>query len=360
MHSLLKEQIEKYWGDAGLVPAELMQFLGEVDQTYAALDQRQTVVTQVTPANFQIPDDLAERELLELELRSRNMELEQALSQLKKVQNSMVLTEKMASLGQLTAGIAHEINNPLAFVCSNLNRFRDYFQDVFQLLHDWQEFRGSLDQHTAASEALKKIQEREEEIDLAFIQNDFDSLMRHTLEGTNRIRNIVEQLRGFTHLSGTGSSEANIIDAIDDTLTMVWNELKYKASVIKDYQPIPLVSCNIGEIKQVLVNLLVNAAHAIDKSGEIVIRTSRVNDRHIAIEISDTGSGISPDILGKIFDPFFTTKAVGKGTGLGLWISTTIIQKHGGTISVRSAKGRGTTFTITLPVNAGGSDDPND
>ncbi len=360
MHSLLKGQIEKYWGDIGSIPSELRQFIGEIEQTYNTLGHPQHVETSAHPAGFRLPDDIAERELLELELRSRNMELEQALSQLKKVQNSMVLTEKMASLGQLTAGIAHEINNPLAFVCSNLNRFRDYFQDVFQLLHDWQELRFTLEQNIAPTEALKKVQRREEEIDLAFIQSDFDSLMRHTLEGTNRIRNIVEQLRGFTHLSGTGCGEANIIEAIEDTLTMVWNELKYKASVIKDYQPIPPVACNIGEIKQVLVNLLVNAAHAIDKSGEICIRTSSINDKTVAIEISDTGSGIPPEILGKIFDPFFTTKAVGKGTGLGLWISTTIIQKHGGTISVRSAPGAGTTFTLTLPVNAEGSDDGND
>ncbi len=290
-----------------------------------------------------------ERQSLESQLKQRNQELEQTVTDLKHMQGSLVQSEKMASIGQLTAGIAHEINNPLAFVSSNLNRFKEYFDDTLSLMKEWQALGKSLEGNPMWEPQLRLLKAAEQQADLDFIAEDFGNLMHHSRDGAERIKSIVERLRGFSHLAGTEFGDANINEAIDDTLTIVWNELKYKAEINKEYGALPLVSCNVGELKQVFINLMVNAAHAIQDRGEITLRTS-LEGKRVVIQISDTGNGIAPDNLKKIFDPFFTTKPVGKGTGLGLWISATIIQKHKGTMTVESELGRGTTFTIKLPI----------
>jgi PAS domain S-box-containing protein len=276
-----------------------------------------------------------ERLRLEQELREHNSRLEKALRDKETMQSVLVQSEKLASIGQLTAGIAHEINNPLAFVSSNLNRFQEYFDE----LHD---FARGVEAGCVASP--------EQADEIAFIVEDFDKLMRNTRDGTGRIKSIVEQLRGFTHMADKGMDEADINVAVDDCISITWNELKYKATVKRDYGTIPPVTCNIGELKQVLVNLLVNAAHAIHDAGEIIART-RVVDDSVTIAIEDTGEGIPEEHLKSIFDPFFTTKPVGKGTGLGLWISATIISKHKGTINVASTPGKGSTFTVAIPMH---------
>jgi PAS domain S-box-containing protein len=294
-----------------------------------------------------------ERQSLEDQLKQRNQELERMVSDLKQMQGTLVQSEKMASIGQLTAGIAHEINNPLAFVSSNLNRFNEYFDDTLSILKRWQELGRSLDDNPLWQPQLRALKEAEKRADLDFITEDFANLMHHSSEGAQRIKSIVDRLRGFSHLAGTELADANLNDALDDTLTIAWNEVKYKATVKKEYGSLPPVQCNVGELKQVFLNLMVNAAHAIHEKGEIVLRTHEEGES-VVIEISDTGSGIAPDNLKKIFDPFFTTKPVGKGTGLGLWISATIIQKHKGTITVESEVGRGTTFTIRLPIRQEG------
>jgi two-component system NtrC family sensor kinase len=265
------------------------------------------------------------------------------------MQGSLVQSEKMASIGQLTAGIAHEINNPLAYVASNLGRFEEYFDELAALLTRYREFSriGGLPPHL--QEAVLAIRAAEESADIAFLTSDFRTLMRYTREGAGRIKDIVERLRGFSHLSGTGFSETDINKAVEDTVTIVWNELKYKAALKKELGDIPPVECNPGEIKQVLVNLLINAAQAISERGEIVIRTLREGNAAV-IQVSDTGCGIPEENLVKIFDPFFTTKPTGKGTGLGLWISSTIIRRHNGTLTAESVPGKGSTFTARLPL----------
>ncbi len=290
-----------------------------------------------------------ERHALDQELRQRNEALEHSVIELRQAQDGLVQSEKMASIGQLTAGIAHEINNPLAFVTSNLNRFSEYFDDVLGLLYRWKALGGRLPQSEGVRDELDTLHASEKKLDLAFMTEDFGRLMQHTQEGTGRIKRIVEQLRGFTHVSGNGFTEANINEALEDTVMITWNELKYKATVVRNYGEIPAVTCNIGEIKQVFVNLIVNAGHAIQEKGEIHLRT-HANGDHVFIEIQDTGCGIPPENLKRIFDPFFTTKPVGKGTGLGLWITATLVQKHLGDITVRSDPGKGTTFTISLPI----------
>jgi signal transduction histidine kinase len=257
----------------------------------------------------------------------------------------------MASLGSLIAGIAHEINNPLAFVSSNLNRFSEYFSDLFNLVDKWKGFGNNIIDEGNYATAIEEIIKHEKEIDYGFIKNDCTELMKHNFEGIERIKKIVQQLRGFTHASDDNAIEADINNAIEETLTIVWNELKYKTDVKKYYGNIPPVQCHISEIKQIFVNLLVNASHAIETRGEITIETLK-EDKNVVIKISDTGKGMSAATKRKIFDPFFTTKAVGEGTGLGLWICMSLVQKHHGNIEVKSKEGSGTTFTITLPIEA--------
>jgi two-component system, NtrC family, sensor kinase len=290
-----------------------------------------------------------ERLALETKLCERNSELESTIAEVRQMQQGLIQSEKMASIGQLTAGIAHEINNPLAFVSSNLNRFTEYFECLRGILRGWGEAKAALSSRSEFDEILQRIKRLEDEADLDFIVNDFGLLMKHTTDGTERIRSIVDRLRGFSHMADNKSENADINAAIDDTINLTWNELKYKATIVKEFSKIPPVKCNIGEIKQVLVNLLVNAAHALPEKGTITLRTF-TNDTDLTIEVEDTGHGIAEENLKRIFDPFFTTKAVGKGTGLGLWISMTIIQKHKGTLTVRSTVGKGTTMTIRLPL----------
>lgn len=295
--------------------------------------------------------DITERKLAEEQLQQRNLELEKMVVEMRQMQRWLVQSEKLASIGQLVAGIAHEINNPLAFVSSNLNRFNEYFHELADLNEEWTKLGKVSEKNDELQDAVKRAQEHEDKADVKFLVEDFETLMRHTRDGTERIKKIVEQLRGFTRLSDNSFTEADLNTALDDTLSIAWNEIKYKATVKKEYGKIPPVTCNVGEIKQVFVNLLVNAAQAIEEKGEIVIRTG-VKDSSVFVDIIDTGCGILPENLTKIFDPFFTTKPVGKGTGLGLWVSATIVQKHAGTISAESELGKGTKMTVTLPTES--------
>ena len=292
-----------------------------------------------------------ERKIYQRTLEKKNEELQEALISLKQMQNQLVQSEKMASLGALVAGIAHEINNPLAFVSSNLNRFKEYFEDLITLIERWKELGSTLESNHQYEDTLNRLSAFEKEIDLEFILTDCQELLHHNFEGIDRIKKIVMQLRGFSHVSEDHAVDADINKAIEETLTIVWNELKYKVNVIKKYGDIPKVQCHIGEIKQIFINLFVNAAHAIEERGDITIKTF-IDGEYVIIQISDTGKGMSPEVKSKIFDPFFTTKPVGKGTGLGLWICMSIIQKHNGNIEVESQEGRGSTFTISLPIES--------
>ena len=295
---------------------------------------------------------LREQEKLELEnqLKLRNTELEKMITDLKHMQKTLVRTEKMASIGQLSAGIAHEINNPLAYVASSINRLKEYFDDTLQLLQKWQNFQPALKDNIEFAAGLQDIDNYTNEIDFNFILQNYDRIIKSIQEGGQRIKKIVEGMRGFAHSSGTSFAEANINQAIDDTLTIVWNELKYKATIDKNFQELPKVSCNIGEIKQVLVNLLVNAAHSIQEQGKISIATYQ-DSESVFIKIKDTGCGIAEENIKRIFDPFFTTKRIGEGTGLGLWICSTIIEKHNGSLTVESSIGNGSTFIVRLPIS---------
>lgn len=293
------------------------------------------------------------------EVESKNDILEETLKSLKETQAQILQSEKMSSIGQLAAGVAHEINNPTGFVSSNLKTLADYQEDINRLMEKYRELISGLKESSEGinipdeiNDLISNITEEEKEIDIEYIIADVTDLIEESREGADRIKKIVQDLKDFAHPGEDKLQTADINTNIESTLNIVWNELKYKATVHKELGDIPQVKCFPHQLNQVFMNLLVNAAQAIEKNGEIKIITKSVNN-HVNIIISDTGSGIPPESLGKIFDPFFTTKEVGKGTGLGLNVVYNIIKKHNGTIDVDSEVGKGTTFTVSVPVGDG-------
>jgi signal transduction histidine kinase len=265
---------------------------------------------------------------------------------LEDAQNHLLQADKMASIGQLAAGVAHEINNPIGYVYSNLGTLEKYIQDTFAMLDLYEQAEAAIpDQEVLATLDLAR-----KKLDIAFLKEDLKALMSESKDGITRVKKIVQNLKDFSHVDI--ADEWHLTDlhkGLDSTLNIVNNEIKYKAEVIKEYGELPEVECLSSQINQVFMNLLVNAAHAIEERGTITIRTGRQKDE-VWVEIADTGKGIEVENLKKIFDPFFTTKPIGKGTGLGLSLSYGILQKHHGRIEVQSEVGRGTTFRLWLPV----------
>ena len=288
------------------------------------------------------------------DLEAQNLHLARMHAELKQAQQQTVQQEKMASIGQLAAGVAHEINNPTGFVSSNLKSLQDYLEDLFRLLTAYGELRSHLEASpdpasAEAAEQLSVIKQIESDIDLEFLMSDTVDLIRESREGTDRIKKIVIDLKDFAHPGQHERMTADINRNIESVLNIVWNELKYKATVHKDFGDLPPVECYPQQLNQVFMNLLVNAGHAMETMGEIRIAT-RTDGDHVEIAIQDTGCGIPEKNLKHIFDPFFTTKPVGKGTGLGLNVVYNIVKKHGGEINAVSQVGAGTTFTIRLPI----------
>ncbi len=278
-------------------------------------------------------------------LEMKNKELENAYAELKNTQTRILQQEKMASIGQLAAGVAHEINNPMGFISSNLGTLGKY---AGKLAGYVRELTGSAEQFNGR-EQLAALRERRRQLKIDYILDDIEPLINESLEGADRVKTIVQNLKTFSRIDEAESKPADINDCIESTLSIVWNELKYNADVRKDYGELPLTMCHPQQLNQVFMNLLVNAGQAIENRGEIRIKTWS-SDGSIYVSISDTGSGIPEDRLTKIFEPFYTTKEVGKGTGLGLSITYEIVKKHDGEITVDSQVGKGTTFTIKIPV----------
>ncbi len=291
-------------------------------------------------------------EKLELLVEKRTKKLELSLISLQKTQRQLIQSEKLNSLGLLSAGIAHEINNPISFITSNIVTINEYTHVLKNILEKYKSLEteiSSLHQTKETKLLLKNIEKIKSEEGLKFILEDIDNLISETQSGTVRIKNIINNLRSFAHFDTAVKEEVNINKEIETTLKIAQNELKYKCKIRKNFGEIPYVTCNPGELNQVFLNLFVNAAQAIKGKGDITIETEP-KKKNIIIRITDTGIGIPKENLDKIFDPFFTTKEVGKGTGLGLSVSHGIIEKHNGTIRVSSKQGVGTTFTISLPI----------
>ena len=280
-------------------------------------------------------------------LETQHGELEHAYNNLKLAQSQITQQEKMASIGQLAAGVAHEINNPTGFIMSNLGSLQKFVEKLTEFL------RIEGDAVTGLPpERIAEVLQQRKVLKVDYILDDIHGLIRESLDGADRIKKIVQDLKSFSRVDEAEQKMADINGGIESTINIVWNELKYKATVAKEYGDIPQTKCNPGQLNQVFMNILVNAAHAIEKQGEIRIRTWSVNGT-INISISDNGKGIPKDNINRIFEPFFTTKEVGQGTGLGLSIAYDIVKKHKGTIEVESEVGKGTTFLVTIPVAAG-------
>jgi len=292
---------------------------------------------------------------MERRVAQRNIELAKALQNLKASQAQLVQSEKMASLGQMVAGVAHEINTPLGYVKNNVEMARDLFQEMRALLDAHKIFLGLFSSEGVDEEAigrqLASVQEMTQQLEEGFPPEEVEGLYGDTLFGIDQISEMVLNLKNFSRLDQAPVADINLNECIDSALLIAKNLLKHKAEVVKEYAELPRITCSPSQINQVFLNLLTNAAQAIETQGKIFIKTSA--DAHfVYASVQDTGKGIPKEHLGKIFDPFFTTKPVGHGTGLGLSISFQIIQKHGGQIKVGSQVGVGTRFLVSLPRKA--------
>ena len=273
-------------------------------------------------------------------------EQERLIVRLREAHNQLLQSEKMASIGQLAAGVAHEINNPLGFVNSNMSSLKRYINTLLAVVGAYDRV---VKQATPGSALEARFDAIAREADLAFLREDVPDLVAESLDGLKRVREIVQALKDFSHMGETDWQRADLHAGLDSTLTIVANEIKYKAAIEKRYGSLPFVTCLPSQLNQVFMNLLVNAAHAIREQGVITISTG-VDGDWVWVAVSDTGCGIPPKNLNRIFEPFFTTKPVGSGTGLGLSLSYSTVSKHGGRIDVESEVDVGSTFTVRLPV----------
>ncbi len=282
------------------------------------------------------------------EIRKVSDELAKAYEELKSTHMQLLQQEKMASVGQLAAGVAHEINNPMGFISSNLGTLGKYTDRIRSYI----KLQDEALRNPLTPDTLSTVADARKKLKLDYLLEDIPKLIAESSDGAERVKTIVQNLKSFSRVDEAESVLVDLNECIESTLTIAWNELKYKCTVEKEYGDLPRVQCFPQQLNQVFLNLLVNSAHAIEKQGLVTVRTWQ-EDEKVCVSIGDNGTGIPEHIKTRIFEPFFTTKEVGKGTGLGLSISYDIIQRHKGTIDVESEVGKGTTFIIKLPVNGG-------
>ncbi len=284
--------------------------------------------------------------------RYQNVTAERAL------EHRLLQSEKMAGIGQLAAGVAHEINNPVGFILSNLNRMGEYAEAFARVEAAARELAAAAtagDQDPVA--AWRAYQELCRQTDFGFLVQDAGAIVAECREGAERIRKIVLDLKTFSHSNNQEWEYADLNRGLESTINIAWNELKYRCEVVRDLGELPRVLCRPQQLNQVFLNLLINAAQAIPERGVVTVRTRAAGDR-VTVAVTDSGTGIAPEHLGRIFEPFYTTKPVGKGTGLGLHLALGIVRSHQGEIRVESQPGMGSTFTVSLPVlppGAGGT-----
>ncbi|MET0645803.1 MAG: ATP-binding protein [Pyrinomonadaceae bacterium] len=288
-----------------------------------------------------------------VDLERRNEELRRSKAELESLQAQIIQSEKMASLGQLAAGVAHELNNPAGFLYGNMEMLGELVRGLERLLAFYETVPLGGEEASRAS-AIKG------EIDYEHTLADLRSIIGDCHDGAGRIRDVVQNLRTFSRLDEAEFKKVDIHEGIDSTIRLLTHFYgDGRVTLLRDYGELPPVDCYAGQLNQVWLNLLVNAAYAVCDGGEVHI-TTRGEAERVVVRVSDTGRGIAPEHLTRIFDPFFTTKPVGEGTGLGLSVTYSIVERHGGEITVESELGKGTTFTVTLPVDArrvGGEED---
>ena len=317
-------------------------------------ESRKTVVSSVEqPLDDEMKLLRSYNEVLFNKLEAKMQELQQTIDEQKKYEETMkamqaqiIQQEKMASIGQLAAGVAHEINNPMGFITSNLTSLGKYAERLDTYIAALQ---GSL-YACPGHPGMDELDQLRQKLKVDYIISDVNELIKESLDGANRVRRIVQDLKSFSRLDQAELTHANLNECLETTINIAWNELKYIATLEREFGDIPQISCNPQQLNQVFLNLLVNAAQAMEQQGVITVRTWAEAD-HVCVSVADTGKGMPKEVQDRVFEPFYTTKSAGKGTGLGLSISADIIRnKHHGEISVASEPGKGTTFTVRLPV----------
>lgn len=292
---------------------------------------------------------ITQRARAELALHQQVAELVELNQRLTNVQLQLLQSEKMASIGQLAAGVAHEINNPIGFVKSNLGTLAQYTTQLLDLVKSYAALETQADGPDVA--LCQSLRQRKTDMDFDFLATDLPQLIEESREGVNRVSQIVLDLKNFSRASDNEWRWADVHEGLDSTINVVWNQLKYKVEVKREYGDLPQVFCVASQINQVLMNLLVNAEQAIATTGHITIRTG-VEGEYAWIEVQDDGCGMDAATQARIFEPFYTTKPAGLGTGLGLSIASGIVSRHQGRLELRSQLGVGSTFRLVLPINA--------
>ncbi len=334
-----------FWELASISPirdeaGDIFYFLGvKEDITERKMVEEQ--LYQTVSSSTQLASSL---EMKNFELEKAQKKLDAAYRQLKDAQSQMLQREKMASIGQLAAGVAHEINNPMGFISSNLHSFGKYLEKIEAYIDGLEDLLKRDESLWSAGQELRK------KAKIEYLLEDCGDLLAESFEGAERVRKIVQNLKTFSHVDAAQEQLADLNQCLDDTINIAWNEIKYKATLTRDFGEIPTILCCPQELNQVFMNILINAAQAIEAEGEIIVATS-ADDNWVQVEIKDNGAGIPEEIQARIFEPFFTTKKVGEGAGLGMSISYEIVKKHGGQIEMESKRGNGTTFRILLPRN---------
>ncbi|NHQ87385.1 hypothetical protein HA050_14810 [Iodobacter sp. HSC-16F04] len=323
--------------------SKLADQLNYLFENMQQLDQRVKAKTiHLEESNQQLREEMDARQKVESQLEKKTQDQAQLIDNLETTKMQLAQAEKMASIGQLAAGVAHEINNPLGFISSNLNTLNEYSNKLIAALD---EYKNTV---TINDEVKISIIKKH---DLAYITDDLAALVAESKEGLERVKGIVKDLKDFSHVDSDEWAPVDINKSIDSTINMAKNEIKYKAEIILEYSDLPRIEIIGSQFNQVILNLLVNAAQAIETFGKILVRT-RMADNNIYVDVRDTGSGIAPENLNRIFEPFFTTKPVGKGTGLGLSLAFGLMKKMHGEISVKSIVNKGSCFTLRIPINA--------
>jgi two-component system NtrC family sensor kinase len=335
--NVLLTALNALYGKLGDKTLEVMRKNQELELQHKALLELNEQLDQ------RVQQRTAELENANRQLLANNHELILLNKKIEAAHAQLLQSEKMASIGQLAAGVAHEINNPIGFVNSNIGTLGKYIAGLGKVIAAYEQAEAKDGDHVCME--VVKIKQA---VDLPYLMEDIPNLLKESQDGLARVKRIITDLRDLTHIDESTWQLANLEHGMDSTLNVVWSEIKYKAEVVKKYAGLPEVECMPSQINQVFLNLLMNAVQAIETKGIITIRTG-LKDNWVWVEVADTGKGIPPEQINRIFDPFFTTKPVGKGTGLGLSVSYGIVQKHGGRFEVNSTVGKGTTMRVWLP-----------